>query len=132
MKRKIPFLIIAVAVILFIIFEAFFHVSSSAVKVLDARVSFKFTAYQDKEQYFISHTLENLKQHKVKAVAQVQLGESSLGQRLFHAVQTKEETLILDSLETKVFVTQIDVPKAKNAQESNLAPHVKIKRVSRA
>ncbi len=119
------------AVVLFIVFELFSGISPSAVRVLDARVTFKFTAYHDKDQYFISYSLENTKKTKAKAVVRVQLGETSLGGRVFHGVQAQNDNAVLEPLETKAFVLQMDVPKKAHDKERELDVRAKVKRVSR-
>lgn len=134
LKNKYSAVGIAVmgAILLFLLWEIFFGFSPSAVKVLDARVTFKFTAYQDKEQYFVSYSLENKKKKKAKAVVRVQLGQSSLGGYIFRTLKSQNDTAVLEPLETKSFVVQIDLPKAKNHKERNLDARAKAKRVSRA
>ena len=124
--------IIAGAAALFLVWEAFFGFSPANVKVLDARVTFKFTAYQDKEQHFVSYVLENKAKTRIKATVRVQLGEVSMGGRIFHSTKAIYDSAEIGSLEIKSFAVQIDVPKAKNGKEQNFDVRAKVKRVSRA
>ena len=124
--------IIAGAAALFLVWEAFFGFSPANVKVLDARVTFKFTAYQDKEQHFASYVLENKTKAKVKATVRVQLGKASLGGRVFHSIRAENNFAELDPLETKSFAVQMDIPKSGNGKEQNFDVRAKVKRVSRA
>lgn len=132
MKNKYLAIGAAALCILFLAWKLFGGFSPSAVRVLDARVTFKFTALQDKDQYFISYSLENTKKKKVKADVRVQLGSSGLGGRVFHGLKAKNDTAVLEALETKSFVTQIDIPKPKNGKDTELDVRAKVKRVSRA
>jgi len=113
---------------LWLLFGAF---PSSAVKMLDARISFQFTAYKDKDEHFISYSLKNTKERKAKASVRVQLGTSGDG-GLFQPLKEVRETAILEPLETKSFVTKLELSKGKAPQEKELIAQVKVKRVSRA
>ena len=124
--------IIAVVIALFLVWEAFFGFSPTNVKILDSRVTFKFTAYQNKEQHFVSYVLENKAKVKVKATVRVQLGEASMGGYIFHSTKAILDSAEIEPLEIKSFAVQIDVPKAKNGKEQNFDVRVKVKRVSRA
>lgn len=105
--------------------------SPSAVRVLDSRISFQFTAYQDKEEHFVSYSLENTKKRKVKASVRVQLGSPGAG-NFFQSLKDVRDAAVLEPLETKSFVTKIELPKGKAPQEKELIAQVKVKRVSRA
>ena len=128
-KNKPLWRIAVAALVVFVVWEMF-GTSPSAVRVLDARVTFKFTIYQDKGQYFISYSLENTKKAKVRATVRVQMGEESLGGRVFRSVKAQTASVVLEPLETKAFVTQIDVPKNKS-NHRELVVRAKVKRVSR-
>ncbi len=123
---------IAGAAALFLVWEAFFGFSPASVKVLDARVTFKFTAYQDKEQHFVSYVLENKTKAKVKATARVQMGEARMDGRIFRSVRSENNFAELDPFEIKSFAVQMDIPKAQKGKEQNFDVRVKVKRVSRA
>ncbi len=123
--------IAAAIAVIFFVWEAFFGLSPSAARVLDTRITFKYTAYQDKDQYFISCSLENTKKKKIKAVVRVQLGEESLGGRVFRTLKAQNDSIVLEPLETKAFVTQIDIAKKKNGKYKELSVLAKVKRVSR-
>ena len=131
-KKNKSALFFVVVVCLFLVWEVFFSVSPAAVKVLDARITFKFTAFQDRDQYFASCSLENTKKARVRALVRVQLGEESLGGRVFHLSKAQTESVVLAPLETKAFVVQMDVPKNKDGNPRELAVRAKVKRVSRS
>lgn len=102
--------------------------SPSSVRVLDARISFQFTAYQDKEEHFVAYSLENTKKNKVKTAVRVQLGTTGLG---FKKLMELRDTAVLEPLETRSFVTKFEIPKAKVPKNKTLGAKVKVKRVSR-
>jgi hypothetical protein len=117
--------------VLFFLWQILGVSSPSAVRVLDARISFQFTAYQEKEEHFISYSLENTKKRKVKASVRVQLGALGIG-GLFQPLKDARDTAVLEPLETKSFVTKFELPKGKVPQGKELIAQVKVKRVSRA
>lgn len=105
--------------------------SPSAVRVLDTRISFRFTAYEDKEEHFIAYSLENTKKRKVKAAVRVQLGANGVA-GFFQPLKDMRDAAVLEPLETKAFVTKIELPKSKVPKNKDLSAKVKVKRVSRA
>lgn len=122
----------AVFVAVFVVFEMLGGLSPADVKVLDARITFKFTAFENKDQYFVSYSLENKKNKRVKVRAQVQIGNLNFGGKIFHAIQSKNDSVILAPMEIKSFVVQMDLPKAKGAEAREFDVFAKIKKVSRA
>lgn len=116
--------------VLLLISHFFGSFSPSAVRVLDTRISFRFTAYDDKEEHFIAYSLENTKKRKVKAAVRVQLGANRLA-GLFQPLKDMRDTAVLEPLETKAFVTKIELPKSKVPKNKDLSAKVKVKRVSR-
>jgi len=117
--------------VLFLMAHFFGSFLPSAVRVLDTRISFSFTAYEDKEEHFIAYSLENTKKRKVKAAVRVQLGANGLA-GIFQPLKDMRDTAVLEPLETKAFVTKIELPKSKAPKNKDLAAKVKVKRVSRA
>ena len=118
-------------VALLLISHFFGSFSTSSVRVLDARISFSFTAYEDKEEHFIAYSLENTKKRKVKAAVRVQLGANGLA-GFFQLLKDMRDAAVLEPLETKAFVTKIELPKSKVPKNKDLSAKVKVKRVSRA
>jgi|GEM_PF-3098859 len=131
-NKHAPMLALAGLAVCFIFWEMFSSFSVSDVKVLDARVTFKFTAFADRDQYFVSYSLENKKKAKVKAQVKVQLGNSSLGGKMFRVIQKQTDIAMLEPLEMKSFVVQMDLPKPKDGKNRELNVHAKVKRVVRA
>lgn len=127
--------IIAAAVFLgafYFLWQAFGGYSPSAVRVLDTRISFQFTAYPDHEEHFVAYSLENTKNKKVKVKVRVQLGSQGMGGMMFQAISDARDTAVLGPLETNSFVKKFDIPKSKIPQGKELSAKVKVKRVARA
>ena len=123
---------LAVIVALFLIWQAFFGFSPANVKLIDTRITFKFTAYHDIDQNFVSYTLENKTKTKLKVTTRVQLGETRKGGRRFKLIKAADDKGEIGPRETKTFVAQVDVPKAEGGKARDLAARAKVKRVSRA
>lgn len=127
--------IIAAAIFLgalFILWQVFGGYSASAVKVLDARISFQFTAYPDREEHFVAYSLENTKNKKVKANMKVRLGTQGMSGMTFQSILDARDSAVLKPLETKSFVTKFEIPKSKIPQNKELSAQVHVKRVARA
>lgn len=101
-------------------------VPASAVKVLDSRVTFKFTAYPNKDEVFASCSLENTKNYRVKALVFVDLKNGPGGAVL----KSVKETAEFGPQEIKTIVTKFELPKAKEPRLEEVA--VKVRRANRA
>lgn len=130
-KRVLMVAAIFAIIVLVVVSHFFGNFSASAVRVLDTRISFQFTAYPDKEEHFVAYSLENTKKKKVKAAVRVHLGATgSTG--IFQLLEQARDEAVLEPLETKAFVTKIELPKSKVPKSKDLSAKVKVKRVSRA
>lgn len=135
LKVNKPTLIVAIiagAMLLFLGWELFTEFSPATVKVLDARVTFQFTAYAEKEEYFVSYSLENTRAKKTQALVRVRLGEQYLGGHIFRETKAANDTVVLGPMETKVFTTKFEIPKSRKDEKRNFVARARVKRVFRA
>lgn len=131
-KTKLAGIAIIVAVLIFAAWELLMGFPPSAVRVIDSRISFQFTVYKERDEYFVSYSLANTKDAKVKAFVRVQLVDTGPNGKSFRAVKGLNNSEVLEPLETKSFVTKFELPKPKKLRERDLSPTVKIRRVTRA
>ncbi len=100
------------------------------VRLVDTRITFKFTAYKDHEEYFVSCSVENKINQKVKAEIVVDLGEVGEA-NIVNKIQTERTSVELQPLELKSAVIKFNIPKSKDGVARELTPRAKISGVVR-